>query len=175
MAQFLLPTYFLDDNVNDNNQAANSCFTTNLTRNEITLNDVILKDTYVLKRFVVTNQCNCSIKLVLQPSKEIVHLVQFQSENENIKQESLDFANEPVQPDHFNQVSRCTLQNTNFRKLLNDVNLIQDVIIPAKESTDIILVFKPVIYKVSRDKTQNSHIRTTIVLRMRMDQSRMHP
>ena len=73
-------------------------FTTDLSGNLLELNNVVLKDTYVLRRVVV--QSACKEELRIRVSSDLGEQLAFQLEIENLQEGSVG----PFQADNFNQV-----------------------------------------------------------------------
>lgn len=76
-------------------------FTTNLASNELQLNNVVLKDTYVLRKVEVESLSDLELKINLKSN--LGELLGFQLENENLQGENMG----PLQADDSNQV--CSL------------------------------------------------------------------
>lgn len=76
-------------------------FTTNLPSNALELNNVVLKDTYVLRAVEVVSLCDVELKIKLQST--LGEQLGFQLENENLREgRSVG----PFQADDFNQVPK---------------------------------------------------------------------
>jgi len=119
-----------------------SVFTTNIKNNLIRLDNVVLKETYVLKKFSITNLCEVPLRIQL---KTDLPQVKFQTENENFA--DLQWAEEdedlePIQADHFNQ-------------FFNDINLVEDVHLGPRRTQNIFLSFRPM-YDVEKDESSES-------------------
>eukprot|EP01114_Cavostelium_apophysatum_P004034 TRINITY_DN1416_c0_g1_i3.p1 TRINITY_DN1416_c0_g1~~TRINITY_DN1416_c0_g1_i3.p1 ORF type:complete len:1432 (-),score=329.32 TRINITY_DN1416_c0_g1_i3:312-4607(-) len=106
----------------------NSLFTTNLPSNHIHLDDVILKESYVLKRFSVTNRCE--VPLRIQIRTDLTEQLRFQTDNENFHDQTEENF-EPVQDDNFNQ-------------LFNDINLIESISLGPRSTRTLIMSFRPI-------------------------------
>ncbi len=81
-------------------------FTTNLHNNVLTLNNVVLKDTYVLRRIELTNLCDAPLNINIQ--SDLGEQIGFQLDNENLQ----DGFDGPLQADDFNQVFIFSSFNT---------------------------------------------------------------
>lgn len=73
-------------------------FTTSLGSNVLELNNVVLKDTYVLRKVEVISLCDVSLRIDLKSN--LGELIGFQLENENLQGENVG----PLQADDSNQV-----------------------------------------------------------------------
>lgn len=83
---------------------------TNLKDNSITLDKVVLKETHVLKRFTITNLVPFTVKVAFTLNDLSTEQIKFQIENENLRDDKRDEL-DPIQADHFNQVTPYSIGN----------------------------------------------------------------
>jgi len=106
------------------------------------LDNVVLKETYVLKKFSITNLLEIPLRIQI---KTDLPQVKFQTENENFA--DLQWAEEdedlePIQADHFNQ-------------FFNDINLVDEVHLGPRRTQSIFLSFRPM-YDVEKEDSSES-------------------
>ncbi|EGC35017.1 hypothetical protein DICPUDRAFT_79246 [Dictyostelium purpureum] len=97
---------------------------TSLNGSKLEFNEVILKETYVLRNFKLTNIVDYPVQVKL---KSDLPQIAFQLNNENMQDDSDET---PIQDDDFNQ-------------LFNEVNLIDQVTLSAKETKNIVISYRP--------------------------------
>ena len=92
--------------------------------------NVVLKETYVLRVFTITNVLPLSVNVKLK--SDLADQIKFQLENENIRNVTTPF----FQEDDYNQ-------------LFNDVNLIDEVTIGPLATVTIVTSYRPLAHEVS--------------------------
>jgi hypothetical protein len=86
-------------------------FTTSITNNIIELKNVVLKETFVLKKFEIVSLCD--VPLTISLKSDLGEQIAFQLENENL----VDTSETPLQSDDFNQV--CQLLQSKYIERIN--------------------------------------------------------
>ncbi|KAF2076702.1 hypothetical protein CYY_002015 [Polysphondylium violaceum] len=105
---------------------------TSLNGSRLELNEVVYKETYVLRNFKLINTVDYPVQVKLTSD---LKQIAFQLNNENMQDDSNET---PIQDDDYNQ-------------LFNEVNLIDSVVLAPRETKNIIISFRPYLLNSNKD------------------------
>eukprot|EP01133_Synstelium_polycarpum_P011912 gene11912-13878_t len=97
---------------------------TSLVNGRLEINDVVLKDTFVLRNFKIVSVVDYPVTVALRSQ---ISQIAFQESNENLPDADTEV---PVQDDDFNQ-------------LFNEVNLVDRIVLPPMATKNIVMSFRP--------------------------------
>ncbi|GAM18857.1 hypothetical protein SAMD00019534_020320 [Acytostelium subglobosum LB1] len=97
---------------------------TSLQSNKLEIDDVVLKDTYVLRNLKITSLVDHPVTVSLRSD---LQQIAFQSTNENLQDTDTEI---PVQDDDFNQ-------------LFNEVNIIDQITLQPHQTSNVVMSFRP--------------------------------